>query len=106
MTSHLPVSRRTTLAALSATAALAALPARGAAPVDPVFRHGVASGDPDATSVVLSTASPAKFPDVVTLATGQEPTHPTLDALKALPLVTHPMDATAAAVKGFIAAHA
>jgi threonine synthase len=61
---------------------------------------------PDATSVVLSTASPAKFPDVVTLATGQEPTHPTLDALKALPLVTHPMDATAAAVKGFIAAHA
>lgn len=66
MTSHLPVSRRTTLAALSATAALAALPARGAAPVDPVFRHGVASGDPDATSVVLWTRVTAAAPVEVT----------------------------------------
>ena len=74
--------------------------------IDPHTACGFTEMSPDATSVVLSTASPAKFPDVVTLATGQEPTHPTLDALKALPLVTHPLDATAAAVKGFIAAHA
>ncbi len=66
MTSHLPVSRRTTLAALSATAALAALPARGATLVDPVFRHGVASGDPDATSVVLWTRVTASAPVEVT----------------------------------------
>ncbi len=66
MTSHLPLSRRTTLAALSATAALAALPARGAAPGDPVFRHGVASGDPDATSVVLWTRVTATGPVEVT----------------------------------------
>lgn len=59
----------------------------------------------DCVSVVLSTASPAKFPEVVQQATGSEPTHPTLEMLKALPLVTHPLPATASAVKAFIAAH-
>lgn len=51
------VSRRTTLAALSATAAIATFPGLGEAAPRPlaVFRHGVASGDPDATSVVLWT---------------------------------------------------
>jgi threonine synthase len=56
-------------------------------------------------SVVLSTASPAKFPEVVARATGTEPTHPSLEALKDKPLVTHPLAATAEAVKAFIAAH-
>ncbi|MBL9146040.1 MAG: threonine synthase [Verrucomicrobiaceae bacterium] len=73
--------------------------------IDPHTACGFTDMRPDATSVVLSTASPAKFPDVVTQATGNEPTHPTLDALKALPLVTHPLEATAAAVKEFIASH-
>jgi threonine synthase len=59
----------------------------------------------DCVSVVLATASPAKFPEVVKRATGNEPTHPTLEALKSLPLVTHPLPATADAVKAFIAAH-
>ena len=59
----------------------------------------------DRVSVVLSTASPAKFPDVVKKATGQEPTHPTLEALKDKPLQTHPLPATTDAVKAFIAAH-
>lgn len=51
------VTRRTTLAALSATAAVATLPglAEAATGKAEVFRHGVASGDPDATSVVLWT---------------------------------------------------
>ncbi len=53
-------------------------------------------------SVVLSTAHPAKFPDVVKSATGNEPTHPTLEALKNLPLETHPLTASMEAVKGFI----
>lgn len=73
--------------------------------IDPHTACGFTDMRPDATSVVLSTASPAKFPDVVTQATGNEPTHPTLDALKALPLATHPLEATAAAVKEFIASH-
>ena len=59
----------------------------------------------DRVSVVLATASPAKFPEVVTEATGTEPTHPTLEALKSKPLQTHPLPATAEAVKAFIVAH-
>lgn len=59
----------------------------------------------DRVSVVLATASPSKFPDVVKAATGSEPTHPTLEALKHLPLRTHPLPANAEAVKAFIAAH-
>ncbi len=60
----------------------------------------------DRVSVVLATASPAKFPDVVTQATGNEPTHPTLEALKNKPLHTYPLPATTEAVKAFIVAHA
>ncbi|MDB6120076.1 MAG: threonine synthase [Verrucomicrobiaceae bacterium] len=59
----------------------------------------------DRVSVVLATASPAKFPEVVTQATGLEPTHPTLQALKSKPLHTYPLDATSQAVKAFIVAH-
>lgn len=56
----------------------------------------------DRVSVVLSTASPAKFPEVVQQATGSEPLHPSLEALKEKPLETHPLEATAQAVKAFI----
>ncbi|WP_395717000.1 threonine synthase [Prosthecobacter sp.] len=59
----------------------------------------------DRISVVLSTASPAKFPDVVKQATGNEPTHPTLEALKSKPLKTWPMNADPAEVKAFIRRH-
>lgn len=56
----------------------------------------------DRVSVVLSTASPAKFPDVVKQATGNEPTHPTLEALKEKPLKTWPLNADVSEVKAFI----
>lgn len=56
----------------------------------------------DRVSVVLATASPAKFPDVVQQATGTDPTHPTLEALKSKPLKTWPMAADVAAVQDFI----
>ncbi|MBL9176575.1 MAG: threonine synthase [Verrucomicrobiaceae bacterium] len=59
----------------------------------------------DRVSVVLSTASPAKFPDVVKLATGSEPAHPTLEALKSKPLKIWPLNADVAAVKAFIRGH-
>ncbi len=68
MTTRHPITRRTAIAGLSASAALATLPieARGAAPANPIFRHGIASGDPDATSVVLWTRITASVPqDVV-----------------------------------------
>ncbi len=54
MTNSSAITRRTTLAGLSAAAAAAVLPGEAAA-ANPLFRHGVASGDPDATSVVLWT---------------------------------------------------
>lgn len=51
------VSRRALLAGLAGTAAMLAMPSAllAAAAVNPVFRHGVAAGDPDASSVVLWT---------------------------------------------------
>ncbi|MEI6861499.1 MAG: threonine synthase [Verrucomicrobiota bacterium] len=63
----------------------------------------LASGRP---SVVLATASPAKFPDTIKFAIGIEPTHPSLEALKAKPLVKHKLPATPAAIRTFIEAHA
>jgi alkaline phosphatase D len=50
------VSRRATLAGIAGAALLSLLPAPVfAAAADDTFRHGVASGDPDTTSVVLWT---------------------------------------------------
>ncbi len=55
MSTFAPITRRTTLAGISAVAAGATLPALALPGQLPLFRHGVASGDPDATSVVLWT---------------------------------------------------
>jgi len=73
--------------------------------IDPHTACAFTDMAPEGVSVVLSTAHPAKFPDVVKEATGNEPTHPTLEALKSLPLVAHPLPATPGAVKDFIKAH-
>ncbi|MCX6838994.1 MAG: threonine synthase [Verrucomicrobia bacterium] len=59
----------------------------------------------DRVSVVLATASPAKFPEVVQRATGSEPTHPSLEALKSKKLHTWPLNADVAEVKSFIREH-
>lgn len=59
------VSRRALLAGLASAAAVMALPIdalTAAATTSPIFRHGVASGDPDATSVVLWTRVTAQGP--------------------------------------------
>ncbi|RBP44413.1 L-threonine synthase [Roseimicrobium gellanilyticum] len=70
--------------------------------MDPHTACGFTGMASDRVSVVLATAHPAKFPDVVQSATGAEPTHPTLEALKSKPLETHPLEATPEAVKAFI----
>jgi threonine synthase len=70
--------------------------------VDPHTACAFTDLAPDRVSVILSTASPAKFPEVVAQATGSEPRHPTLEALKSTPLERHPLAATAEAVKAFI----
>jgi threonine synthase len=69
---------------------------------DPHTACGFTDMAKDRVSVVLSTASPAKFPEVVQQATGSEPVHPSLEALKSAALETYPMPATTEAVKGFI----
>jgi len=72
---------------------------------DPHTACGFKSIDRGRTSVVLATASPAKFPDVIQAATGRAPTHPSLEALKSRPIVKYPLRAEAATIKAFIAEH-
>jgi threonine synthase len=72
---------------------------------DPHTACGFKAIDRDRVSVVLATASPAKFPDIIRAATGQAPTHPSLEAVKSRPIVKHPVKAEAAAIKAFIARH-
>jgi threonine synthase len=59
----------------------------------------------EVTSVVLSTAHPAKFPDVVQRAIHIEPLHPALEALKTKTLQRHPLPADVETIKSFISAH-
>jgi threonine synthase len=73
---------------------------------DPHTACGFKDLAPGRPSVVLATASPAKFPDTIKSAIGIEPTHPSLEALKSLPLVKHQLPATPAALRAFIEAHA
>jgi len=69
---------------------------------DPHTACGFADLNPDRVSVVLATASPAKFPDAIRAAIGLEPTHPALEALKAMPILKYPIRADATAIKAFI----
>ena len=52
--------------------------------------------------VILSTAHPAKFPEVVEEALGQVSTHPILDELKKLDIVKSPLFPDAESIKAFI----
>jgi threonine synthase len=70
--------------------------------LDPHTACGFTDMAQDRVSIVLSTASPAKFPEVVEKATSSEPKHPTLEALKALEMRRWPSEATTEAVKAFI----
>ncbi len=55
MTATTPLTRRETLVGLAAASLAASLPQGALAQAEGPFRHGVASGDPDATSVILWT---------------------------------------------------
>jgi len=72
--------------------------------IDPHTACGFKDLAGDRTSVVLATAHPAKFPDVIRLATGQSATHPALESLKNKPIVKHRLPATVDAVRRFIEA--
>lgn len=74
--------------------------------IDPHTACGFKELNPERVNVVLSTASPAKFPETIVRAIGREATHPTLEALKAKPIVKHRLKAEPAAIKAFIEKHA
>jgi len=57
-------------------------------------------------SIVLATASPAKFPETIGEAIGAEPKHPRLEALRKLPIVKHRLPASVEAITEFVEAHA
>ena len=58
--------------------------------------------DSEAHKILLATASPAKFPEVIEQATGHHPTHPTLEALKEKEPKLYTPGSTAAEVKQFV----
>ncbi|MAS95574.1 MAG: threonine synthase [Verrucomicrobiales bacterium] len=70
--------------------------------VDPHTACGFQDLDPSKTHVVLATAHPAKFPDVIKKAIGETPTEPSLEALKKKKKVSYPVEATTEAVQKFI----
>jgi threonine synthase len=73
---------------------------------DPHTACGFKEHNPNRVNVVLSTASPAKFPETIQSAIGVEPKHPTLEALKTQRIVKHEIAATPAAIRAFIDQHA
>ena len=70
--------------------------------VDPHTACGFQDIDPSKTHVVLATAHPAKFPEIIKKAIGEAPTDPVLERLKKKKKITYPVDASASAVKAFI----
>ena len=72
--------------------------------VDPHTACGFKNLDPERPHVVLSTAHPAKFPDTVIQATGEEPISETLEALKSKEIVKYPLEGSLAAIQEFIEA--
>ena len=73
---------------------------------DPHTACGFKELNPGRVSIVLATASPAKFPDTIRAAIGLEPTHPSLEALKLRQIVKHRIKATPSAIRAFIDRHA
>jgi len=74
--------------------------------IDPHTACGFKELTPGRVTVALATASPAKFPETIKGAIGQEPTHPSLEALKSLPIRKTKLPATVEAVKSYITSHA
>jgi threonine synthase len=74
--------------------------------VDPHTACGFADLSKVRPSLVLATASPAKFPDTIISAIGVEPKDPSLETLKQRPLKKHLLKADAGSIRTFIDAHA
>lgn len=73
--------------------------------VDPHTACAFQALSPERVSVVLATAHPAKFPEVLARAIGREPTHPSLEVLKGRPIVKHRLPAQLGPIQDFIRRH-
>jgi threonine synthase len=73
--------------------------------VDPHTACGFQDLDLSRTHVVLATAHPAKFPDIIKKAIGEAVTEDSLEKLKKKKMVKHPVDLSADAVRDFITKH-
>ncbi|MBC8190576.1 MAG: threonine synthase [Puniceicoccaceae bacterium] len=71
---------------------------------DPHTACGFAEGF-EGKEIILATAHPAKFPDTIESAIGQDSTHPSLEALKSQPIVKYSVEPTPEAIKAFMRAH-
>jgi len=69
---------------------------------DPHTACGFADLPATGTRIVLGTAHPAKFPDVIEAATGVAVTEPSLEALKARPVIRHELSRQPEAIRQFI----
>ncbi|KXU35957.1 threonine synthase [Cephaloticoccus primus] len=74
--------------------------------VDPHTACAFKDLSPEKVSVVLATASPAKFPETIREAIGAEPKHPRLEALRKRPIHKHKLPASVEAITRFVEAHA
>lgn len=73
--------------------------------VDPHTACGFEALPDSGNHVLLATAHPAKFPDVIEQAIGQRPTAQTLESLRQRQPVSYPLTAEPDAIKAFIRAH-
>ncbi|MEI8089260.1 MAG: threonine synthase [Opitutaceae bacterium] len=74
--------------------------------VDPHTACGFADLSKDRPSVVLATASPAKFPDTIISAIGIEPKASSLEILKARPVQKYLLKTDPVSIRSFIEQHA
>lgn len=73
--------------------------------VDPHTACGFKDLPGEGTRIILGTAHPAKFPDVIEAATGLHPVSPILEALKDKTPDAYSLEPTPEAVKAFIQSH-
>tara|TARA_B110000037_G_scaffold146860_1_gene165819 strand:- start:32407 stop:33762 length:1356 start_codon:yes stop_codon:yes gene_type:complete len=73
--------------------------------VDPHTACGFVDISKERPTVIMSTAHPAKFADVIEKVLGKPVTHPALEALKEKEQVKYPLPATDEAVKDFLVKH-
>jgi threonine synthase len=66
------------------------------------FKAMEGSTDPE---MIFATAHPAKFPDTIREAIQEESTHPSLETLKAHPIVKYTVEPTPEAIKAFMRKH-